>query len=259
MSMTAQAYFGAGEALLDRLARPGLLCAFDFDGTLAPIVRDPGQVAVPAAVLWRLERLAARTTVAIITGRSVADLQHRLPLETHYVVGNHGLEGLPDTEAQASAWRAACGAWEAALGAALARERRAAAGIFIENKGCSLSLHYRTAPDRAAAAQWLAMLCRELAPAAHVIGGKCVFNLLPEAGINKGYALERLIESCGAHAALYVGDDVTDEDVFRLQRPDLIGVRIERDPASSAQFFLPHRLDLVRLLDGLLSRLPPAG
>jgi trehalose 6-phosphate phosphatase len=254
MRMGALPFFDAGRLQLDRLAMPGLLCAFDFDGTLAPIVRQPEKAVVPPAVLRRLQRLAACTPVAIITGRSVSDLRSRLPFEPHFVIGNHGLEGLPGLDAQAVHWRAQCAAWEASLSAALARERRASIGIVVENKGYSLALHYRLAPDRDAACGILLDLCRVLAPEAHLVGGKCVINLLPASGVGKGYALERLIEASGAHGALYAGDDLNDEDVFRLRRPDVLGVRIERDASSAAEFFLPHRLDLVHLLDELLRR-----
>jgi trehalose 6-phosphate phosphatase len=248
-------FFDAGRSRLERLAMPGLLCAFDFDGTLAPIVRQPEKAAVPPGVLRRLQRLASCTPVAIVTGRSVEDLRSRLPFEPHYVVGNHGLEGLPGLEALGVQWRAQCTAWEAALSVALSRERRIATGVVVENKGNSLALHYRLAPDRNAAFGILLELCRELAPEAQFIGGKCVLNLLPASEFGKGYALERLIEASGAHGALYAGDDLNDEDVFRLRRPDVLSVRIERDASSAAEFFLPHRLDLVHLLDELLRRI----
>lgn len=255
MRMRGLPFFDAGLPKLRRLATPGLLCAFDFDGTLAPIVLQPDKAAVPSAVLTRLEKLAARTPVAIITGRSMADLRERLPFTPHYLVGNHGLEGLPGFEGRSAGWRAQCAAWEASLAAALARQADAATGVLMENKGVSLALHYRLAQNRDGVRDLLLDLCRELAPDASLVGGKCVINLMPAAGLGKGHALERLIEAAGAHGALYAGDDLNDEDVFQLARPDMLGVRIEPDPASAAEFFLPHRLDLVHLLDELLARL----
>lgn len=255
MTMRCLPFFDAGLARLDSLATPGLLCAFDFDGTLAPIVVQPEKAVIPSAVLTRLEKLAARTHVAIISGRSVSDLRGRLPFEPHFVVGNHGLEGLPGMEALAAQWQLQCGAWDAALTEAIGRDRLRAAGIRIENKGLSLALHYRLAPDRDAAGALVLELCRELAPGAVLVGGKCVLNLMPASGFGKGHALERLMDVTGAPAALYLGDDLNDEDVFRLARADVLGVRIEPDAASAAQFCLRHRLDVVNLLDVLLQRL----
>lgn len=86
------------------------------------------------------------------------------------------------------------------------------------------------------------------------IGGKCVFNVLPGAGMDKGTAINCLMENSGACSVGYVGDDTTDEDVFRLRRKGLLTVRV--GPGSSnAEFFLHHRLGMVQLLDELISRL----
>jgi len=62
----------------------------------------------------------------------------------------------------------------------------------------------------------------------------------------------------GARNAIYVGDDVTDEDVFRIARPDLLSIRVEHAEASAAGFFLPHFDDIVRLLEQLHRRLEAA-
>lgn len=255
MTMRSLPFFDAGLTRLEALAAPGMLCAFDFDGTLAPIVLQPEKAVIPSAVLTRLGKLASCTPVAIISGRSLNDLRERLPFEPHYLVGNHGLEGLPGMEAQAVQWRLQCAAWDAALSEAIRRDPRRARGIRIENKGVTLALHYRLAPDREAASALVRDLCRELAPAAVLVGGKCVLNLMPVSGLGKGYALERLMETAAAPSALYAGDDLNDEDVFRLAGANVLGVRIEPDPGSAAEFFLPHRLDLVHLLDALLYRM----
>ena len=80
-----------GEAALAALLRLQPLMAFDFDGTLAPIVAHPTDARIPPAVLTRLRALAQRLPVAIVTGRSVADVRARLGFEPHFVIGNHGV------------------------------------------------------------------------------------------------------------------------------------------------------------------------
>jgi trehalose 6-phosphate phosphatase len=82
-----------------------------------------------------------------------------------------------------------------------------------------------------------------------------VFSLLPRDAADKGSALEQLMRISGARSAIYVGDDVTDEDVFQLRRRDLLSVRVEHAPGSAAEFFLHHWLDIVQLLDALIQRL----
>ena len=81
-----------GEAALAAVMRRDPLLAFDFDGTLAPIVDRPGDASVPDNVSRCLAKLARAHPVAIITGRSIADVRARLGFEPHFVIGNHGAE-----------------------------------------------------------------------------------------------------------------------------------------------------------------------
>src|SRR3569833_1724651 len=103
-----------------------------------------------------------------------------------------------------------------------------------------------SAPERLVVA--LRFLFSWFEPAPRLEAGKYVFNLVPEGGTNKGGALEVLMAGCGARSAIYVGDDVTDEDVFRLRRDDLLSVRIERATRSAAEFFLERPDDILALL-----------
>lgn len=247
-----------GRRRFDELVQPGLLCAFDFDGTLAPIVPQPAQARLPQDIRLHLTALAEHAPVAIITGRSVADISARLGFSPDFIVGNHGLEGVPDWEAQAAQHERLCAGWRAQVADAL-RAPEFDPGILLEDKRYSLSLHYRQAADPALAAQGLQALFARLEPAPRVVAGKYVFNLLAEDACNKGSALEQLMRVCGAGSALYVGDDVTDEDVFRLRRPDILSVRIEQSADSAADFFLPQAEDILRLLEELTERLRVLG
>lgn len=88
----------AGQRRIDEIVKPGLLCVFDFDGTLSPIVAQPDQARLPLGVRRRLLELSKLASVAIITGRSLADIRPRLEFEPDYTVGNHGIEGIPGWE-----------------------------------------------------------------------------------------------------------------------------------------------------------------
>src|SRR4051794_19629681 len=98
MSLSFSEY---GLQRLDEIVTPGMLCGFDFDGTLAPIVTEPHRAEVPLDVLRRLVELCECTPVAVITGRSLADIRARLDFSPDFVAGNHGLEGVPGWEAVA--------------------------------------------------------------------------------------------------------------------------------------------------------------
>ncbi len=243
-----------GQARLDQVVQAGVLCAFDFDGTLAPITSDPGAARLPTEVLERLLHLSSLTPLAVLTGRSLADIRARLGFDPPYVMGSHGVEGMADAAALAR-HEDCCRDWRRQLAAWLEADAALARGIMVEDKRYSLSLHYRAASDHAAAAQGLTALFARLEPAPRVVAGKCVFNLLPPDASDKGGALLELLRRSGAPGAIYVGDDVTDEDVFRLRRHDVMSVRVEPIAGSAAEFYIAEHEDITRLLDALIDRL----
>ncbi|MHB1123527.1 MAG: trehalose-phosphatase [Ramlibacter sp.] len=137
----------AGDALAAVLRRSPLL-AFDFDGTLTPIVATPDQARISQAVSGKLQRLARRLPVAIVTGRRVDDVRPRLGFQPHFVIGNHGAE-MDEADVAHGA-----GALQEVRGELERREvELARAGIMVEDKGLSLALHYRLSrrPDEALA------------------------------------------------------------------------------------------------------------
>jgi len=238
-----------GDAQLAALVARRPLLAFDFDGTLAPIVAHPEQARVPIATLRRLRELAQRVPLAVISGRSVADLRSRLGLEPAYLVGNHGAED-PHGEQPAS-WSAALDGLRGRLRAALAELHHA--GIRIEDKGASLALHYRLAQNRALARAAIERLLEPLDPRLHVFGGKMVTNVVPAAADDKASALRRLAQRVQAGAVLYLGDDVNDESVFAAGEASWLTVRVGVHRASAARFFVAGPHEVPRLLDRILT------
>lgn len=248
-------FSAGGQRRLDSIVRPDMLCVFDFDGTLAPIVPQPEQARMTLAVKKRMLELSRLASVGIITGRSLEDVRKRLEFQPTYVVGNHGLEGIPGRERQSAAWEAVCLGWEQAILAALKDKDSFDAGIRLENKRYSLSVHYRFARDHLEAQKRLTELFATLSPPPRIVAGKSVFNLLPSDAGDKGDALEQLIEISGAPTAIFVGDDVTDEDAFALRHDGLMTVRIGWSGSSAAKYFLSQRGEIVLLLDDLIRRL----
>lgn len=238
------------EVALSRLAAANALFAFDFDGTLAPIVRQPGRAAMSTGVFRRLSRLARLAPVAVISGRSLADLRSRLPQEVLWCVGNHGSEW-PGVDLNQATLHETCRLWIRQLTAELHRSRNDA-GIVIEDKGMTLAMHFRLARDRSAAALRIADLASRLEPAPHVIGGKMVVNLLPVQAQTKFDALSRLAAQVSAEAVLFVGDDLTDEIVFVQAGPRWVTVRVEPDRGSLAQYFINHQTEIAGLLDKVI-------
>ena len=244
-----------GEAALDAVMRLAPLLAFDFDGTLAPIVDRPDDASVPAQIARCLAELSHLHPVAVITGRRVADVRARLGFEPRFVIGNHGAEDASTRMPVAAA---------AALDALRDRIETEArvltdAGVVVEDKQFSLAFHYRLAADAAVALQAIDTLLRDRDPALGRFGGKCVVNVVASELPDKGDALATLVRRCGAGAAVFVGDDVNDEAVFRRAVPPWLTIRIGRDdPTSRAMFFLDDAQELVHVL-GRMGSLSQAG
>ena len=227
------------------------LLAFDFDGTLAPIVQRPDDARVPAEVSERLDALSRLRPVAVVTGRLVADVSRRLGFSPQFVVGNHGAEDPGRVRGLDVSALDGLRAHLAAHGAELY-----AAGVQVEDKRLSLALHYRLAPDRARAVARIKALLAHLDPSLRTFGGKCVINVVLASAPDKGDAVASLVRRAGCGSAVFVGDDVNDEAVFARALPSWLTVRVGRDdPASRAGFFLDGQAQMEALLDQMLDHL----
>lgn len=248
----------AGEAALQQLLAGRPLLAFDLDGTLAPIVARPHDARIPLAMARRLQRLAQRRPVAIVTGRRAADARLRLGFEPACVIGSHGAEDDHDPEADCrhSAELDGARALLAQHGPALDQ-----AGVTVEDKGQSIALHHRLAPQPARAAQALRELLaalRRAEPGVQVFGGKRVVNLAGATAPDKAQAVQRLVQRLGADRAFFAGDDVNDEPVFRAAPPHWLTVRVgPAEPASQARFTVAGTAELVRVVDRMLALIGP--
>jgi trehalose 6-phosphate phosphatase len=232
-------------AVLERFARSRAMLAFDLDGTLAPIVADPRRVAVPPETRAALREAAAVYPVVVITGRARRDARARLRgTGVRDVIGNHGMEPWSGAHRVVAAVRR----WRASLDEALA----AIPGIDIEDKRYSLSVHYRRARDRRRAR---AAVLRAVAglDGARIIGGKQVANVVPLGAPHKGDALERERARLRCETMIFVGDDETDEDVFRLESRRLLAIRVRTRRGSAARHFLRTRADIDELLRRLVA------
>jgi trehalose 6-phosphate phosphatase len=225
-----------GLAALRAALRLQPLLAFDFDGTLAPIVAHPDDARVSVTTSRRLAGLARRYPVAIVTGRSVADVAPRLRFAPQYIVGNHGAEDLQD--ARMPRWFEALQGLRARI--AGAADTLAAAGVQAEDKQFSLALHYRLAPDPERALQCIAQLLDPLGPGLATVGGKCVLNVVAAGAPDKGDAVLSLVRRSAAGAAVFVGDDINDEAVFEKAPAHWVTVRVGREPAPTRAAFRLH-------------------
>lgn len=233
-----------GLRMLEAFCYADALFSFDFDGTLAPIVPNPEDARVSARTDDYLRSLYDKTPLVVISGRSRSDLLKRLPFKVDYAIGNHGLEGLPSSTGSLDTAADMTRTWHEKLTTALQKTP----GVVIENKSFSLAIHYRQASDKRKIKLKLLDLASNLHPSPRILLGKYVVNLVASGAPHKGVALLELMLRTGKRAAVYVGDDENDEDVFRLGEESLLTVRVGEDENSAALFYLKNQGEIDRLL-----------
>lgn len=229
----------------------------DYDGTLTPIVDDPAAALLDDDMRRALARLAERCTVAILSGRDLADVRHLVGLPNLVYAGSHGLDiagpggisiqhGLDSLPALDEA--------EKRLGPVVA----SVPGALLERKRLSLSVHYRMVPDPGGVTR-LDDAVREAAAAGlRVVAGKKVLDLRPDLDWDKGRALQWLLTAVQLPLPdtlpLYVGDDVTDEDAFTALRGRGVGIVVrgeDDDRPTGAALALAGPSDVAALLGDL--------
>jgi trehalose 6-phosphate phosphatase len=232
-------------AVVEQLARERTLLAFDFDGTLAPIVDDRSRAAMRDETRALLRATALLYPCAVISGRTRADVAARVvdvPLVA--IVGCHGAEpgfGPIDAslERQVASWRDA-----------LARSLPAGE-IEIEDKRLGLAHHYRRA-RAPAEAERRALAAAAALEGAVVFGGHAVVNVVPRHAPTKGDAIRALCARLGTRVAVYVGDDRTDEEAFRAEVV-AISICVGGAPDSCAAYSVADQRHVDELLRALVA------
>lgn len=234
----------------------------DYDGTLTPIVDRPELAGLGPGTRKLLETLSRRRdlSVGIISGRSLTDLKQMVGIAGITYAGNHGLEiegpRLSYLNPAAQELRPALGALHQALSDALGL----IAGVWVEDKGLTLSVHYRQA-DEARAGEIGDILEQKAGPLqasgkVWIAGGKKVYEVRPALAWNKGEVVALLAsrwrQAMGRDKVLpiFLGDDLSDEDGFRaVARLDGISILVsETDSASAARYFLRSPAEVERFL-----------
>lgn len=235
---------------------PRLLVATDFDGTLAPICPRPEDVQLPAAARKSLEALSNHpgVRVALLSGRELDNVRTLVHLPKLIYAGNHGLEiiggGMDYVNPRSLDARPTLDDAARYLEEALAGIE----GMLVEHKGLSLSLHYRLAPDNSAPRRDEAIAsCATRFPGLKVHHGKMVAEFRPDVAWNKGFALKRLLKGLGlpAAAALYMGDDTTDEDAFAALNGLGTSLRVGPGAETGARYHLRDTDDTAEFLEWL--------
>lgn len=221
------------EEIQNVLRQRPLGLVFDIDGTLSPIAATPDEAHLYPGAVELLERAKGYAHVAIVTGRGLRDGARMVGVDDIIYVGNHGLEwsdGLPEThevmlveEAQPYVQ-----AGKDLLDLAERRLKPVIPELIVQRKSVGGTLHYRRAADAERAREQILAVMSEPAKRENMkLGeGKRVVEILPPITINKGTALQRLVERFQLRGITFAGDDRTDlNGVLALERLRATGLR----------------------------------
>ena len=246
----------AAEAIEARRGARHLLLLLDFDGTLCEFDPDPQRVQLPRERQVLLDRIAEEATVALVSGRQLADVRSRCGLQAPaWYAGLHGLEITGPGEDFAHPGVAHAASLMHALSAAIAADLTSLHGTFVEDKGLSLAVHFRAASreDGLRAADAMLRHARPHVSAGTIrtMPGDCMVEVLPNIEWDKGSAVEwirgRVATAHPEVWPLYIGDDLTDEDGFRAVKG--VGLSVAASPrAAGADFAVDGPAEVEALL-----------
>jgi len=234
----------------------------DYDGTLTPLRRHPSEAVLGPSMRAAVEACAARedTDVTLISGRALSDIEKLVPVPGVTFAGNHGLEILgPDL----APFRHDDVAYYVGRLEKLAPrlEQVCIEGAWVEEKGASLTVHYREADE--AQHEQFAQEIRALIQRAgfQARNAHCAVEARPPIGWDKGHAVLHILRARYGPAwsesvrTVYAGDDHTDEDAFRVLRGLGITFRIgPSDEQTAALRHLPNVDGVQALLEWLARR-----
>jgi len=250
--------------LKEMLGGRGVLLFLDYDGTLAPIVKTPDKADIPRKTMAALERLSDNRycRVAVISGRALKDVKRKIGLKGIVYAGNHGLEmegpGVKFRIPVSLGYRITLKKIKSLLKKGLSK----IAGVIVEDKGLTLSVHYRLADKKN---ERLLKAIFYDALSYYIIGnkikvkpGKKVLEIRPPLEWNKGeivmwlLARARHLPQWKDSIPVYIGDDITDEDAFMALKDIGLTIFVGSPKNSNAKYYLKDTGEVREFLEWVL-------
>lgn len=249
-------FFEHLDELKGRLAQKDVFVFLDYDGTLTPIVATPDLAVLSDDMREAVRKLSSHYKVSVVSGRATADVKGKVRIEGIFYAGSHGFEivdpdGKVEVNAEAQAVRHVIDEAHQKLSDRL----RAVEGALVEHVKYTISAHYRlvSAEDFPKVEQAVEGILKEY-PGLRRTHGKKVFEIRPRIDWHKGKAVEWILNVLGYHPdnhlAVYIGDDVTDEDAFAALEGKGFGILVAHEPkVSKAAYMVKDTQDVKKALE----------
>jgi trehalose 6-phosphate phosphatase len=232
----------------------------DYDGTLTPIVRRPEEAVLSNSTREVLRALAANVPVGILSGRDLEEMRQRVDVESIVYAGSHGFDIVGPHGLRKQVGTEFLPILDAAENE-LRQKLTDIHGALLERKRFSIAAHYREVTDEnlaqvEQAVNEVAAHHREL----RKIAGKKVHELQPDIDWDKGKALLWLLETMNSEPRkifpIYIGDDLSDENAFRVLERRGVGIVVSEQPRpTAASYALKNPTEVERFLRKIVARL----
>jgi alpha,alpha-trehalose-phosphate synthase [UDP-forming]/trehalose-phosphatase len=234
---------------IDRIPKNNVFLFLDYDGTLTPIVNRPENAFLSERMHAILMKLNENIPIAIISGRSINDIKQRINIEKMIYAGNHGAE-IWDGKKMVIGQQLSIK--KKMLGKVIRELKTSLSfidGTVIEDKGITASIHYRLVKvkDLGSVFNIFWAIIDRYEKLFTITSGKKVFEIRPRGIWNKGDAVNWIVETFGQDRyPIYIGDDTTDEDAFKVIKGKGAGISI--GTTMEADYYLKNQKEVGRLL-----------
>ncbi len=252
--------FSQWDKLKDRLSGKSILLFLDYDGTLTPIAKTPEKAVISREAKDLLNRLSKKSycLVAIISGRSLSDIKTVVGIEDITYAGNHGLEiEGPKIKFESQVSPRLKSIIRHIYEDAVSKFSKIK-GVLIEDKGLTISVHYRLV-DGKDIQEFLSIFNEITGPyivrdKIKINSGKKVYEIKPPVQWDKGkvvlwlMARQQFVSGKNKILPVYIGDDVTDEDAFKVLKRKGLTIFVGNPESSAADYYLKDAQEVARFL-----------
>lgn len=252
-------FFEHLNGLKSQLAQKDVYLFLDYDGTLTPIVATPDLAVLSDEMREVVQKASGYYKVSIVSGRATDDVRDKVRIDNIFYAGSHGFEIVdPDGNVEISQEAQAIRGVIDEVHGKLSDRLKDVKGALVENVKYTISTHYRLVSDEDFPEIERAVedILKEY-PNLRKTSGKKVFEIRPRIDWHKGKAVEWILNvlgySANDHLAIYIGDDVTDEDAFAALEEKGFGILVAQEPrASKASYIIRDTQDVKKVLEFLI-------
>jgi len=239
---------------LKEISKDNIFLFLDYDGTITPIVKSPDKAVLSDDMRILIMRLKEKMSVAIISGRCLEDIKRLVNIQDIIYAGNHGAEIWDGSKLVVSPQLGDNKSILEKIIKEMKSTLSSVNGVLIEEKGITASIHYRKVHSRDLGKVFdiFWSIADKYKDLFRITSGKKVFEIRPYGIWNKGDAVKWIIKNFGKDKVpIYIGDDVTDEDAFKMLRGRGIGISVGKSEESD--YYLKSQKEVGKFLEWILS------